>query len=160
MHFSTFSHAHGFVIQNAEMNDIRIDTQIINNQSDGELLSPLHFTAACTTQNFVGQEKYLEKLHEHFRPGNITERKMFLLHGMGGIGKTQICLKFNDEMAGQFTNVFWIDTTSEDTIVQSLKEIYKKISSPGTYASSFSSATMVLLSLLKSFFPLEMWGIS
>ncbi|KAF9001274.1 hypothetical protein BDQ17DRAFT_1201629, partial [Cyathus striatus] len=70
---------------------------------------------------------------------------------MGGIGKTQICLKFNDEMADQFAYVFWIDTTSEDTIVQSLKEIYKKISTSGTSTSSFSSATVLnWISNLKS----------
>ncbi|KAF8998824.1 hypothetical protein BDQ17DRAFT_1361646, partial [Cyathus striatus] len=138
-----FSNAHNFVIQHAQMNEyMRIDTQNLNfyNQPNDEPLSPLQSTAACTSQNFVGQEKYLEKIHEHFRPGNTTERKMFLLHGMGGIGKTQICLKFNDEMAGQFAYVFWIDTTSKDTILQSLKEIYK-ISTSETSASSFSSAT-------------------
>ncbi|KAF8978589.1 hypothetical protein BDQ17DRAFT_1265511 [Cyathus striatus] len=57
---------------------------------------------ACTTSNFVGQEIYLEKLHEHFCTSNAVDklgRKMFLLHGMGGIGKTQICLKFCDQMA-------------------------------------------------------------
>ncbi|KAF8984805.1 hypothetical protein BDQ17DRAFT_1260540 [Cyathus striatus] len=57
---------------------------------------------ACTTSNFVGQEIYLEKLCEHFCTGNTVDnlgRKMFLLHGIGGIGKTQICLKFCDQMA-------------------------------------------------------------
>ncbi|KAF8994198.1 hypothetical protein BDQ17DRAFT_1367293 [Cyathus striatus] len=57
---------------------------------------------ACTSQNFVGQEMYLKRLHEYFSKSNMmtkSGRKMFLLHGMGGIGKTQICLKFCDEMA-------------------------------------------------------------
>ncbi|KAF8984335.1 hypothetical protein BDQ17DRAFT_1260884 [Cyathus striatus] len=57
---------------------------------------------ACTSRNFLGQEIYLEKLHEHFCGSstmNKSERKMFLLHGMGGIGKTQICLKFCDQTA-------------------------------------------------------------
>ncbi|KAF9001699.1 P-loop containing nucleoside triphosphate hydrolase protein, partial [Cyathus striatus] len=88
---------------------------------------------ACTSQNFVGQEIYLERLHEYFsKSNNMTKsgRKMFLLHGMGGIGKTQICLKFCDEMAEYFSDIFWIDTTSEDTVMQSLKDIYKQKSSP------------------------------
>ncbi|KAF8986773.1 hypothetical protein BDQ17DRAFT_1375796 [Cyathus striatus] len=57
---------------------------------------------ACTSQNFVGQEIYLERLHEYFSKSNTmikSRRKMFLLYGMGAIGKTQICLKFCDEMA-------------------------------------------------------------
>ncbi|KAF9001307.1 hypothetical protein BDQ17DRAFT_1213896, partial [Cyathus striatus] len=62
---------------------------------------------------------------------------------MGGIGKTQICMKFNDKMADQFSHLFWIDTTSEDTVVQSLKEIYKKTSSPQASVFSFSPAVVL-----------------
>ncbi|KAF8976658.1 hypothetical protein BDQ17DRAFT_1339536 [Cyathus striatus] len=96
----SFANAQNFGIKRAEMNDIKIDTQNIYNQSMDESLSPLRHTAACASQNFVGQEMYLEKLHQHFVQGNTTERKMFLLYGMGGIGKTQICLRFIDEEAG------------------------------------------------------------
>ncbi|KAF8999378.1 hypothetical protein BDQ17DRAFT_751739 [Cyathus striatus] len=139
----SFKNAHSFRIQRAEINDIKIDTQNIYNQLTDEELSPLRTTAACTSQNFVGQEVYLERLHQYFARANTTERKMFLLYGMGGIGKTQICLKFIDEKASQYVNIFWIDITSEDTVIQSLKEIYKKISAAGTSASSFSSAVVL-----------------
>ncbi|KAF8999372.1 hypothetical protein BDQ17DRAFT_1427787 [Cyathus striatus] len=97
----SFKNAHNIGIQRAEMNDIKIDTQNIYNQPKDEALSPLWTTAACTSQNFVGQEVYLERLHQHFARANTTERKMFLLYGMGGIGKTQICFRFIDEKAGQ-----------------------------------------------------------
>ena len=29
----------------------------------------------------------------------ISDQKYYLLHGMGGIGKTQICLRFIEEVA-------------------------------------------------------------
>ena len=54
---------------------------------------------------FTGREDILEKLKHHFAPqdqGN-TQRKSFLLYGMGGIGKTQICLKFVEEMADRYS---------------------------------------------------------
>ncbi|KAF8986111.1 hypothetical protein BDQ17DRAFT_648323 [Cyathus striatus] len=91
-----FTNAHNFTIEHPLM----IDTQNIYNQAKDEPLSPLRTSAPCTSQNFIGQEMYLDRLHEHFSQANTTERKMFLLYGMGGIGKTQICLKFNDEKAG------------------------------------------------------------
>ena len=53
---------------------------------------------------FTGREDIIEKLKNHFAPqeqGN-THRKYFLLYGMGGIGKTQICLKFVEEMADRY----------------------------------------------------------
>ena len=52
---------------------------------------------------FTGREDILERLRNHFVPQNEGDRcrKSFLLYGMGGIGKTQICLKFVEEMAGR-----------------------------------------------------------
>jgi len=47
---------------------------------------------------FTGQESYIQELRSHFWPriGDtlIKDQKRYVLHGMGGIGKTQICLKF------------------------------------------------------------------
>ena len=44
---------------------------------------------------------YLQRLRDYFSHRNECQRKSFLLYGLGGIGKTQICLKFieeNDEL--------------------------------------------------------------
>ncbi|KAF8345651.1 hypothetical protein F5887DRAFT_1190591 [Amanita rubescens] len=46
---------------------------------------------------FTGQDKYLQKLKDHFISQVQGQRNFFLLHGLGGIGKTQICLKFIEE---------------------------------------------------------------
>jgi tetratricopeptide (TPR) repeat protein len=89
---------------------------------------------------FTGREDIIEKLKNHFAPQDQgdKQRKSFLLYGIGGIGKTQICLKFVEEMAdryllliywllkslksiSRFFHVFWIDASSEDTITLSLK---------------------------------------
>ena len=52
---------------------------------------------------FTGREDVLRRLMDHFAPQGQVDgsRKSFLLHGIGGIGKTQICLKFVEEMAGR-----------------------------------------------------------
>ena len=48
---------------------------------------------------FTGRRDYLAKLRAYFsaEPNEPLRRKSFLLYGMGGIGKTQICLKFTEE---------------------------------------------------------------
>ena len=46
-----------------------------------------------------------------------------LLWGTGGIGKTQICLKFIEEMSGRLSHVFWVDASSEESIIMSLQGI-------------------------------------
>jgi hypothetical protein len=52
-----------------------------------------------SSANFTGRRNYLAKLRDYFslKPEEPLHRKSFLLYGMGGIGKTQICLKFTEE---------------------------------------------------------------
>ena len=46
---------------------------------------------------FTGRDKYLKQLKDHFSIYKEGQRKSFLLHGLGGIGKSQICLKFIEQ---------------------------------------------------------------
>lgn len=46
---------------------------------------------------FTGRDKYLQRLRDYFSSSTGDKRKAFLLYGLGGIGKTQICLKFIEE---------------------------------------------------------------
>jgi flagellar biosynthesis GTPase FlhF len=47
----------------------------------------------------VGREDYLQKLDDffHVQPANQLTRRVFALFGVGGVGKTQICLKFAEK---------------------------------------------------------------
>ena len=47
---------------------------------------------------FTGRRDVLDKLEKIFSH-KVTSRLVCLLWGMGGIGKTQICLKFIEEMS-------------------------------------------------------------
>ncbi len=51
------------------------------------------------TALFKGRRKILDRLSAHFsaRGSGAHRRREFLLHGMGGSGKSQIALKFADE---------------------------------------------------------------
>ncbi|KIJ49299.1 hypothetical protein M422DRAFT_246386, partial [Sphaerobolus stellatus SS14] len=76
---------------------------------------------------FVGQSYYIQRLKEYFilSPDGQCLRQLFLLHGMGGVGKTQIVLKFITEISQSdlYSYIFWIDGSSEDTMIGSLKII-------------------------------------
>ena len=67
----------------------------LSDPSDIDLppLSPLKHSSTF----FTGQDKYLQKIKDHFTSQVQGQRKVFLMHGLGGIGKTQICLKFIEE---------------------------------------------------------------
>ena len=54
------------------------------------------------TNRFTGRTEVIAKLKKHFSMNtndSARKRKLFLLYGMGAIGKTQICLKFVEEMS-------------------------------------------------------------
>ncbi|KAJ7277393.1 P-loop containing nucleoside triphosphate hydrolase protein [Mycena rebaudengoi] len=72
---------------------------------------------------FHGRREILDKLHAYFSQ-DIGKRHVSLLHGLGGAGKTQICLKFLDETGkSRFTDVFFLDASTIDTIKSGLKNI-------------------------------------
>ena len=57
-----------------------------------------HNLMPLASQIFTGRGDYLEQLGQYFgRRDTCRPRRHFLLYGMGGAGKTQICLKFLGE---------------------------------------------------------------
>ena len=72
---------------------------------------------------FVGRKDILDKLRKIFLHSADTLRCSCLLWGTGGIGKTQICLKFIEEMSGRFSHVFWVDASSVESVTISLRGI-------------------------------------
>ncbi|KAF7368060.1 FabD/lysophospholipase-like protein [Mycena sanguinolenta] len=61
-------------------------------------------------------------MHNFFASNTGTQR-IYVLHGLGGAGKTQIALKFIKESPSCFSDVFFIDTSTTATIDAGLKNI-------------------------------------
>jgi hypothetical protein len=47
-------------------------------------------------------------------------RKVFVLYGLGGIGKTQLAVELMRRRHRSFSSVFWLDGSSEDSLKQSI----------------------------------------
>ncbi|KAJ7139189.1 P-loop containing nucleoside triphosphate hydrolase protein [Mycena epipterygia] len=71
---------------------------------------------------FHGRQTILDQMDQFFTQ-SIGKQAIFLLHGLGGAGKTQIALKFIEESASHFTDIFFIDSSSTTTIETGLKNI-------------------------------------
>ena len=64
--------------------------------------APVYKAMPPSSPKFVGYEDYLQMLHDHFilKPTNKL-RRAFVLCGVGGVGKTQICLKFAESISNK-----------------------------------------------------------
>ncbi|KAG8698468.1 hypothetical protein FRC09_007216 [Ceratobasidium sp. 395] len=54
---------------------------------------------------------------------NTQERRVCVIHGLGGAGKTQLALKFVEIHANDYDHVFYVDCTSRNTIDADLKRV-------------------------------------
>ncbi|KAF8147385.1 hypothetical protein B0H34DRAFT_860108 [Crassisporium funariophilum] len=111
-----FSGSQNVMVMNSTIN-------MTNNVKMGQNTPDLVSLKPNSSTLFTGRKEVLKQLKHHFAPRVDRERRLFLLHGMGGIGKTQICLRFAEEMSDLIPQVFWVDASSTDTIILSLKVI-------------------------------------
>ena len=65
----------------------------------------------------------MKQLREFFQQSSqSSRRKIFVVHGLGGMGKTQLCVEFVRKHKDLFSAVLWLDGSSKDALRQSLGE--------------------------------------
>ncbi|SLM34902.1 P-loop containing nucleoside triphosphate hydrolase [Lasallia pustulata] len=79
---------------------------------------PFSLSGIPETENFVGRKEELAKIKEAFQ-GDGSQRTVVLLHGLGGIGKTQLAVTFVKEHRDTYSAIFWLNGKNEDTLKQS-----------------------------------------
>lgn len=64
-----------------------------------------------------------ELLHGHDRSG----RSAVVLHGLGGIGKTQLAVEYGRKHKEKYTAIFWLNANDEDSLRLSFREIAQQV---------------------------------
>jgi nucleoside phosphorylase len=59
--------------------------------------------------------------------GDVKERRLLVLHGLGGMGKTQLAANFARRHRNRFSSVLWLDGSGESTLKQSLAAFASRI---------------------------------
>ncbi|QRV95648.1 kinesin light chain [Ceratobasidium sp. AG-Ba] len=100
-------------------------------QIDGEIQpnTTAHPTTykACPAPSlaFTGRKDVVERIVSCIAKGG-TQRRVFVLHGLGGAGKTQLALKAADETRHMWTDVVFVDATSNETATATLAGFAKE----------------------------------
>ena len=87
---------------------------------------PFSLSGVPEVQEFVGRKKELITIQEAFR-GDGSQRKVVLLQGLGGIGKTQLAIASMKEHRDVYSAIFWLNGKNEDTLKQSFADVAKRL---------------------------------
>ncbi|KAG8792095.1 hypothetical protein FRC12_007206 [Ceratobasidium sp. 428] len=69
---------------------------------------------------FTGREHQVSRVVKCLM-GPIDERRVCVVHGLGGSGKTQIALKAVERTKEKWSDIIYVDATTRETIIASLK---------------------------------------
>lgn len=68
---------------------------------------------------FVGRDVDLQELSRSLMPGSST-RNVVAIAAVGGLGKTQLAIKYAERYHKKYSSVFWLDAKNESTLKQEL----------------------------------------
>jgi hypothetical protein len=105
---------------------------------------------------FVGRNEDLNTLWALLQPSGSSIRKVAVLHGLGGIGKTQLAIRFARIYRDDFSAIFWLNGKSQETLMHSLADLLPRLpdidvtANPKTEEELEQAAREVLQWLAKS----------
>jgi hypothetical protein len=81
---------------------------------------------------FVERDVDLQKLEQFFhrtQPSSSRRQQVFVVHGLGGIGKTQLAVEFARKYHARYSAVLWLDGSSNDRLRQSFVNVAHRLPS-------------------------------
>jgi hypothetical protein len=88
-----------------------------------------HLTGVPTVGKFIQRDAEMQELEQLvFRnTATVSRQKVVVLHGLGGIGKTQLAIEFAQKHHHRFSSVFWLDGASEASLKQSFTSMLQRL---------------------------------
>ncbi|KAJ7458797.1 P-loop containing nucleoside triphosphate hydrolase protein [Mycena galericulata] len=103
-----------------------LEPQDHRNQLSGPVMKD-HKLCPLPVSSFTGRKDILERMGHYFDRDLGSMQHIFVLHGLGGSGKSQLAFKFVHDSQAQaihrFSEIFYIDATNEQTLEIDLQTI-------------------------------------
>lgn len=94
--------------------------------------TPCFFVPARQISHFIGRQRYLDEIDRHLSASEKPREQpgIVVVHGMGGLGKTQLALAYCQRAwrNGDFHSIFWFDASNPETLVRSFERMIELIS--------------------------------
>ncbi|KAH7625168.1 Pfs, NB-ARC and TPR domain protein [Sordaria sp. MPI-SDFR-AT-0083] len=116
-------------LKHLRITDPRHDKTRIEQTKGGHYRVKFSLQGMPTSNNFVPRPSDITDIEKSLLPHHQKSqgRNVFVLHGLGGIGKTQLAVNFARQYKHAFSAIFWLDGTSEDSLKQSFASCAKRI---------------------------------
>jgi hypothetical protein len=110
----------------------------------------LHTLPFAPNFAFTGREAELERLGEHLQKrGGVVLTQTVALHGLGGVGKTQLAIEYAWKHLGGYQAVLWVRADSAEALDASVAGFTGLLGLPEAGAKEQNIQTEAILSWLK-----------
>ncbi|MCD0452583.1 FxSxx-COOH system tetratricopeptide repeat protein [Actinocorallia sp. API 0066] len=107
-------------------------------------------------KNFTGRAALLTRLRERIS-GQVTAVVPHALHGLGGVGKTQVAVEYAYRYRGEYDLVWWIPADQPALVRSSLAGLAPSLGLPPVTATGIEDAANAVLDALRRGEPYARW---
>jgi hypothetical protein len=97
-------------------------------------------SAVSDIDHFVARKDELRDIHKAL--SGDGSRRTVVLHGLGGIGKTQLAIAYAKQHKDNYSAIFWLNIKDEDSLKQSFAKVAEQILREYPMASRLCSVNM------------------
>jgi len=79
--------------------------------------------------HFIGRDAQLKRIEQHFEQTSESNkrRRVVVIHGLGGIGKTQLAIEYVRRHEQDYSAVLWLNGSSRDRLLQAFLDVAHRI---------------------------------
>ena len=90
-------------------------------------IRPFKLVGAPLTPAFVKRQGLMGQMEAILLPINQAQQTVLVLHGLGGIGKSQLAREFASRHQNDYSAIFWINAKTESSLNTSMVDIARRV---------------------------------